>query len=276
MEGQLSLLKDAHIKLPNEPRFQPEVLIAFDSMEAPSVFVIESEDTPYVPSKDPMAWELFEERVAVLAAGDRHNGLVNTFEDMTYDEESGELLLQIGRVGFIDYLAANTGELAHDPRIEKANPIILNAMLMTRDGKLVYGVRTPNTAVPNGSHPNTQIGPIGGMYSTINRLGLKLNPYEKVGAEICKELGITAQDFSVGLSVIYRDAVYSRTNMLFSGQIDMTAEELHEAFMNSGNKREHTDLYFVDPTPQGIDDLLKQNLTVAGTTGVALLLEGLV
>lgn len=122
-----------------------------------------------------------------------------------------------------------------------ANAILVESVVFDKDGKFIVGKR--NTGVKKEYEPYAIFG---GTMDYDDKKGVVIpngmNPFTAMEIELEEELGITKDDVSdIYINYLVEDRKYYPI-LFFWTHLNISFEELHEKFLQSGDKTEHSDI----------------------------------
>jgi hypothetical protein len=184
------------------------------------------------------------------------------------------LHLTVGPTCYRDFVGTN---LYNNRRLGEfewrlfANPVGTTATLVTRDGLIAYGRRSPRVAYHAG-HVHT----FGGAFEACDQApDGSIDPFGSLCRELVEELAVPRDELvdlcCVGL---IRDKEIHQPEMLFEAHIKMTATELRHRWQSAEHRDEHDEIVTLPDRPEAIVPFIQSCGPIAPVAIGALFLHG--
>ncbi len=182
--------------------------------------------------------------------------------------------LTVGPTCYRDFVGTN---LFNRHRAEEfgrqrfANPVGTTATLVSADGLICYGRRSPRVSYHAG-HVHT----FGGALETADQAADgSIDAFASVRRELKEELELGAGDLE-GLSCVglIRDREIHQPEMLFEARLRMTAEELGRRWQSAEARDEHDEIVSLADRPEAIVPFIRSCGLIAPVAIGALFIHG--
>jgi len=173
----------------------------------------------------------------------------------------GELRLVLGDTTYSQFLASNCDPACHT-RVTwsaLANPLGTSALIVTRDGKLVLGLR--GHAV---MHSRDQVHTIGGMFEAADLVSGQVDAAGSILREVHEELGVQRDRIaSLVCRGLMRELEHLQPELMFDVVVDVAFSELRALWEGAESRAEHADLIAIP------DDLAPVSAFIEAHPGMA-------
>lgn len=153
-----------------------------------------------------------------------------------------------------DYFVSRTDEfLKKFPSERPANPLSVGIILVAKDKKIIFGIRSKNTS----SQKNTITFPSGMVDEKDIINGNQISCFNAIKREIFEETSIieTGLRDICCIGVVWND-FYKQTYIPFFGRVEFTSNQIKRRFQEDADK-EFTDMRFVPNSLASINNTLK-------------------
>ena len=185
-----------------------------------------------------------------------------------YGAGDGRLRLVLGDTTYADFLATN-GEPERRVRMpweELANPLGTSALVLTRDGSCLLGLRGGGVLLHRG-HVHT----IGGMFEAADLVEGRVDAPGSILREVREELAVGGADvLEVVCRGIMRDLENLQPELMFEVRVALTADEVEARWSGAESRDEHEGLVRIGDEPSAIREYLGSGVPMAPQAAAAL------
>lgn len=188
--------------------------------------------------------------------------------------DSPRLELIVGPTCYRDFVGTN---LYNNRRVDEfgwdsfSNPVGTTATLITRDGRICYGLRSMSVGY-HGGYVHT----FGGALEPSDRdASGAVDVFDSVRRELHEEVGLRADEAATLVCVgLIRDTEILQPELLFEAAIPLSFAELRDRWTCAEARNEHVDLVALADAPDAIVPFIKACGKIAPVAVGALMLHG--
>jgi hypothetical protein len=269
-KGQKPWLSKGRSDPPSGPPFSVEVDRRYDIGRLSQTW--SDAPRPTTPSVEEMIARTWEVETAVAREEGRNlfNGKVGRLIGVQRSQSG--LTFQLGATCYRDFLGTNlfhAAEIARLNRAYLADPLGTSALIVTRDGYIVLGLRSRKVVF----HPE-HLHTFGGLLEEADRTPQGYDLIRSLRRELTEELGLNeANPLTITIIGLVRDSNIRQPELILDVHVALPRPELMAMFA-ARHDEEHTAIEFVADDPDSILAFLRHASKATPVAQAALLLHG--
>jgi len=187
---------------------------------------------------------------------------------VAYTGSPSSLELSLGDTTYAEFLGTNCNPARHAqvPWDQLANPLGTSALIVTRDGQLVLGLRGDSVM-----HYRNQVHTIGGMFESVDLVDGQVDATDSILREVQEELGVGPEGIEgATCRGLVRELLHLQPELMFEVEVKQTFAELKDYWLRAESRQEHAELISIPDRAGPIAAFLREHPSMAPQARAAL------